>query len=70
VGPVDSADEETSIGEFELKLPGEGLAEKSKHSSKKNKLLSPKETNGEVSGISAVQKFHTPTPGTFEQSTL
>jgi hypothetical protein len=61
----------TSVGEFELKLlPGEGLAVKSKHSSKKNKLLSPKAINGEVLGISALQKFHTSPPATFEQSTL
>jgi hypothetical protein len=60
----------TSVGEFELKFPGEGLAVKSKHSSKKYKSLFPKATNGEVSGMSALQKFHTSPPATFEQSTL
>jgi hypothetical protein len=70
VGPVDSADEDTSVRKFEFKLSVEGLAVESKHSSKKKKSLNPKATSGEDSGTSAVQKLYTAPPGIFEQSTL
>jgi len=39
-------------------MPGDGLGVSALQSSKKNKLLLPNATNGDVSGMSASQKFH------------
>jgi hypothetical protein len=49
---------------------GEGLGVPAEHSSKKNKSLYPYEINGDVSGMSSVQKFHTSPEITLEQSML